>query len=29
MLTRSFEVLTAAARGKLPDGVVNGVDRGQ
>ena len=25
MLTRSFEVLTAAAAGELPDGVVNGV----
>ncbi|MDP9405503.1 MAG: NAD(P)-binding domain-containing protein [Actinomycetota bacterium] len=27
MLSRSFEVLTAAARGTLPDGVVNGVTR--
>ena len=24
---RSFEVLTKAAAGELPDGVVNGVDR--
>lgn len=27
MLTRSFEVLTKAAAGELPDGVVNGVQR--